>query len=93
MHELQQKQNRDPANDFENRNNQCQGSILASLGALACTFNSPNHVLIQYPAANEPGAFALYLEQNTLRLRADNRYVAQIDNQRVAIEQPLCLHP
>ena len=50
-------------------------------------------MLVQYPAANKPGAFALDLAQNTLRLRSDDRYVAQINNQLVAIERLLCLQP
>ena len=94
MHELQQEQNRDPADDLEDKNtDQCQGSILAPLVVLALPFNSPNDVLIQYPAANKPGACALDLEQNTLRLRADKGYVAQINNQLVAVERLLCLQP
>ena len=50
-------------------------------------------MLIQYPAANESGAFALDLEQNSLRLRADDGYVAQINNQLVAVERQLRLMP
>lgn len=94
MYELQQKQNCDSAYDLENINSdQCQRSILASLVALALTFNSPNHVLIQYPAANKPGAFAFDLEQNTFGFRSDDGYVAQINNQLVAVERLLGLQP
>jgi hypothetical protein len=95
LHELQQEQNRDPANDLEDKStDQCQGSILASLDvALTLALNSPHDVLIQNSAANKPGAFALDLDQDPLGLRADDGYVAQINNQFVAIGRLFCLQP
>ena len=48
--------------------------------ALALALDSPNQVLVQNPAANELRTFALHLEQNHLRLRADYGYVAQVND-------------
>jgi len=82
LHELQQEQNRDPANDPDDSIDRCHDSRpLASLVlALALALDSPNQVLVQNPAANELRTFALHLEQNHLRLRADYGYVAQVND-------------